>query len=120
MSIAPSTCGKAAGGTVGKSTGNAGHLAENLPHGRSDTRVQSLCGTTEFGSRLDIVHYLPHQRLQLLSDRDQYNVVDHSYGAGWIDDREFNAAVAMLLNGEIAEQHRADRIVGSDDPVCHR
>jgi hypothetical protein len=30
----PSTCGKAAGGTVGKSTGNVGHLAEYLPHGR--------------------------------------------------------------------------------------
>jgi hypothetical protein len=34
MSLAPSTCGKPAGGTVGKSTGNVGHLAENLPHGR--------------------------------------------------------------------------------------
>src|ERR1035438_6155695 len=71
------------------------------------TRVRSLCGTTEFGSRLDIVHYLPHQRLQFLSDRDQHNVVDRSYGAGGIHDREFNAAVTMLLNDEIAEQHRA-------------
>jgi hypothetical protein len=92
----------------------------NLPHDCSDTRVRSLCGTMEFGSRLDIVHYLPHQRFLLLSDRDQHNVVDRSYGAGGIQDREFNAAVTMLLNDEIAEQHRADRIVGSDDPVCHR
>ena len=72
----------------------------------------------EFGSRLDIVHHLPHQRPQLLSDRDHLNVVDRSDGAGGIHDRDFNAAVAMLLNDHIAEQHRADRIVGLDGPVC--
>ena len=71
----------------------------------------------EFGSRLDIVHHLPHQRLQFFGDRDHYNVVDRSYRAGWIDDREFNAVVAMLLNDHIAKQHRADRIVSLDGPV---
>ena len=58
----------------------------------------------EFGSRLDIVHHLPHQRLQLLSDRDHLNVVDRSDGARWIHDRNFNAAVAMLLNDYVAQQ----------------
>lgn len=71
----------------------------------------------EFRSRLDIVHYLPHQRSQLFGDRDHHNVVDHSYRTGWIHDREFNAAVAVLLNDHIAKQHRADRIVGFDRPV---
>lgn len=64
-----------------------------------------------------MVHNLSHQRLQLFGDRDHYNVIHSSYGAGWIYDRESDAAIAMLMNDQIAKQHRANRIVGIDLPV---
>jgi|SRR6516162_6103313 len=54
------------------------------------------------GEPTHVVHELSHQRLQLLGDRNHLNVVDRSKGAGWIHDRYFNAAVAVLLNDCIA------------------
>jgi hypothetical protein len=68
----------------------------------------TLCSMMEFGARPISSITFPHQRLQLLGDRDHLNVVDHSDRADWIHDRDFNAAVAVLPNDRVAEQYRAD------------
>jgi len=52
---------------------------------------------------VDSMSSIPDQGLQLLGDRDHLDMVDRSDNAGWIHDRDFNAAVTMLLNNHVKQ-----------------
>jgi len=81
-------------GVSRKSKASPDRLSEHRPPLRS---------TRECASRLDVIHQLPDQGLQLLGDRDHLDMVDRSDNAGWIHDRDFNAAVTMLLNNHVKQ-----------------